>query len=762
MINDIYPKNNLEIPIIYADSSKYDPEQSKLSNYENVFVSKDRLKFESTEELKSVIKSLLFFPGEFRLNSASICLNYLAHTMTEQSKYNDLIESTYDYIEFWELEKEKCIKGVFLKDEHTHRMWYFPGEYYMWLNYLPIFNKEKRTITYPDIRDVQLFYSLFRFIAELENKHVVLVKKRQIASSYYHAAKLIQQLWFFSGVKLKLLSYNEHPGILGTWQYLEEYRDALNTHTGWLRQFNPDRKYNWIQKYEVVENGRKIQKGLKSEIMAKALSENPTSGVSGANTLVFYEEAGLSPTLDDTYEFMRPSLKEGEILTGQFIAAGSVGDLEQSKALKKYIYNPSLYDFAVMKHNMIDNNFTEYKETGCFIPQQWGMKPYIDEWGNSDVQNSLDRLFENRKQWSKKLTADEYAKRVSQEPISLEEAFDYKRDSIFPVIKIKKRIKEINDKIHHDDSYKTVELEYDTQGNIVVMNSNKQPIKEYPLSPTYKYKEGAIQVWEDPIKDLPFGSYIAGIDTVAIGKTEDSESLASIYIFRDEIHKHITEILYEDETNTNINSINKLKIIPSSLVCCWTGRFDNIEDTHRQMLKIIEWYKAIAIVEANQDNFIQYMIKNRKTKYLLRTSEFILFKEQENRFKRTNISYGWKNTGNFFREHMLPYFIQYMNEDSTSQSVDENDINSVTPGIRRIKDDMLLKETLYFEEGYNTDRIIAATSAIVYMYIQQANRGLIKQNEVINKTNIKGLDNYTLGRYKKQEKVFKSFFNKLR
>ncbi|GIU70361.1 MAG: hypothetical protein KatS3mg002_1597 [Candidatus Woesearchaeota archaeon] len=762
MINDIWPKNDLHIPIIYADSSKYDPDLSIKENYESIFLKSDRLKFKSKEELNSYINDLFFFPGQFRLNEATICINYNARIYNEYGRYNDLIESTFDYIEFWELEKEKCIKGVFLKDENTKRIWYFPGEYYMWLNFLPIFNKEKRTITFPDIRDVQLFYSLFRYIAELNNKHVVLVKKRQIASSYYHAAKLIQQLWFFSGVKLKLLSYNEHPGILGTWQYLEEYRDALNTNTGWIRHFNPDRKYNWIQKYEVIENGRKVQKGLKSEIMAKALSDNPTSGVSGANTIVFYEEAGLSPTLNDTYEFMRPSLKEGEILTGQFIAAGSVGDLEQCKALKKYIYNPELYDFAKMRHNMLDNNFTEYKETGCFIPQQWGMKPYIDEWGNSDVENAIDRLFENRKNWSNKLSADEYAKRVSQEPISLEEAFDYKRDSIFPVVKIKKRIKEINDNIYSSDKYKTVEIEYDTKGNIVIKNTNKPPIKEFPLSPTYAYKEGAIQVWEEPIKDLPFGTYIAGIDTVAIGKTEYSESLASIYVFRDEIHKHVTEIIYEDSTNSSVSRNNRLEIIPSSLVCCWTGRFDNIEDTHRQMLKILEWYNAIAVVEANQDNFIQYMIKNRKTKYLLRSNEFILFKEQDNRFKKTSNTYGWRNTGNFFREHMLPYLIQYMNEDSTSLATNEDDINAVISGIRRIKDEMLLKETLYFEEGYNTDRIIAATSAIVYMYILQANRGLIKQNEVVNKTNIKNVEDFKLWTYKKRVSYNKSFFNKLK
>jgi hypothetical protein len=41
------------------------------------------------------------------------------------------------------------------------------------------------------------------YLQNLIYKHVAILKKRQIASSYFHISKLINQLWFEAGVTLK-------------------------------------------------------------------------------------------------------------------------------------------------------------------------------------------------------------------------------------------------------------------------------------------------------------------------------------------------------------------------------------------------------------------------------------------------------------------------------------------------------------------------------------------------------------------------------
>ena len=61
-----------------------------------------------------------------------------------------------------------------------------------------------------------------------------------------------------------------------------------------------------------------------------SFQQSPVKGVGGPTTIFFYEESGDAPTLDQTMEFILPSMKSGDLITGQFIAAGSVGKLKDS------------------------------------------------------------------------------------------------------------------------------------------------------------------------------------------------------------------------------------------------------------------------------------------------------------------------------------------------------------------------------------------------------------------------------------------------
>jgi len=607
----------------------------------------------------------------------------------------------------------------------------------MWLNFLPIYNKEKKSITFPDVRDVQHYMALYRFIAELNNKNAVIVKKRQIASSYYHTALLINKLWFFQGSRLKLLSYVEIPNLKTSWGYIVQYRDFLNSNTAWIRPFSPDKVYHWIQQIEVKENGIRTLKGLKSELIGKALSDNPTGGVGGGTTYAFYEEAGIAPTLDITYSYMLPAMKEGNIITGQFIAAGSVGSMDQCKPLQKYIYLPEDNDFFPIENNYIDLERTMTKQTGCFIPQQWGMKPFIDEYGNSQVEEAIQYLLEQRQKWKKTLSDSEYQIRVSQEPICLEEVFNYKKSSRFPLSDIKKHILKLES---NPNRYKCYKLERDHNGKVIMIETNKKPILDYPHSPTLEDKEGCVQIFEPPRNELPFGTYIAGIDTVNVGNTTSSPSLASIYVMRDDIQIHYRE-----------NNEMRTKIEPSTLVCCWTGRFDELNKTNEQLLRILELYNAIGVVEQDVA-FTQYVIKHKKVKHLLREEQFVLYSEQFAKLKR-QYRYGWKNTGDIFNKHMIPYLIQYITEDFS----DTDDKGNTIPrfGIERIQDEMVFKELLYYEDGYNTDRVIALTSAITYLYISQTNKGITN----INKKEEKERTIWDIYRIKKNQQPIKSYFN---
>ena len=60
------------------------------------------------------------------------------------------------------------------------KTWILVREYYMWLNFLPIFNKEIQDFGFADTRDAQYHMALYELLAELNFKHVAILKKRQI------------------------------------------------------------------------------------------------------------------------------------------------------------------------------------------------------------------------------------------------------------------------------------------------------------------------------------------------------------------------------------------------------------------------------------------------------------------------------------------------------------------------------------------------------------------------------------------------------
>jgi hypothetical protein len=195
--------------------------------------------------------------------------------------------------------------------------WLIPRDYYMWVNFLPLYNKEIGKFGFPDIRDAQYHIALYEELAKESDKHCAIFKKRQIASSYYHAGKMINQYFFEEGAICKMAaSLKDYISEKGTWRFLEEYRNFLNQHTAWYRPSTPDKIFNWEQKIEVDEGGRKVDKGLKSVISGHVLDKDPSNGVGGPCTLFFHEEGGIAAKADQTLEYLLPALKSGMGYTG--------------------------------------------------------------------------------------------------------------------------------------------------------------------------------------------------------------------------------------------------------------------------------------------------------------------------------------------------------------------------------------------------------------------------------------------------------------
>jgi hypothetical protein len=670
--------------------------------------------FYTREEFRDFLLSIFKEPGKYEFNETSKIFNEEGRKFQKQGYYCAAPVKTKDFIAYWNDQKAKCRNGIIIKD--AGKAWYVSRDYYMWLNFLPIYDKEEKRFDFAKVRDAQYHMALYEHLAEMHWKHAIILKKRQIASSYFHMAKLINQYWFEEGAVLKIgASLKDYINEKGSWKFLNEYKNFLNEHTAWYRPAEPDKVGAWQQQIKVRIGGRDTYKGLKSTINLYSFEKDPTHGVGGPVTYFFHEEAGIAPKMDDTYGFMKPALKSGHMITGQFIAAGSVGDLDQCEPMKEYIMHPEENGFYGVESNLVDKDGT-IGITGLFIPEQWSMPPYIDQWGNSKVEEALEALEKEFDKMKKDLDPAAYQLTVSQQPRCIEEAFATRKVSVFPPHLVAKQMQRIQDKEY---PVEYLELSRNAEGKIIDKPSRKIPIMEFPISKKTEDKEGVLCIYERPHKDPPFGMYYASVDPVGEGKTTTSESLCSIYVYKNPV-----EVIKDDGNGMVKNEIERDMIVAS-----WCGRFDDLNKTHERLELLIEWYNAWTVVENNVALFIQYMISKRKQRYLV-PKDMILFLKDIGANRNVFQEYGWKNVGTLFKGNVLSYGIEFLKEELDHETKENGDIVKTVYGVERIPDIMLLREMQAYRDGLNVDRLVAFCALIAFAKVQQSNRGLTKRVEV--------------------------------
>lgn len=667
--------------------------------------------FESRDEWRDFLFSIFREPGKYEFNEVTNEI-FIAESrkFRETKVYCTAPFKSRDFINYWDDQKNKCRLGVLIKSDN--KTWYLTRDYYMWLNFLPIFDKEQQKFDFAQIRDAQYHMALYEVLAELFYLHAAILKKRQIASSYFHAGKLINQLWFEAGVTLKMgASLKDYINEKGTWKFLNEYAAFLNEHTAWYRPMSPDKVMMWQQKIEVRKGDRKAEVGLKGTLQGMSFDKDPTNGVGGPVKYFFHEEAGIAPKMNTTFGYIKPALKSGMITTGLFIAAGSVGDLDQCEPLKKMILDPEANDIYSVETDLLDEQGT-LGRSGLFIPEQWSMPPYIDDYGNSLVEEALQALDDYFEKIKKSMDPEDYQLEISQHPRNIAEAFKHRKISKFPSHLVTAQIRRIEDKEY---AYEYLDISRDDTGKIKVKDSNKLPISEFPISKKTEDKTGCLVVWERPIKDPVYGQYYASIDPVAEGKTTTSDSLCSIYVMKApvEVTKHTA-----GESETYIEQ--------DKIVAAWCGRFDDIKQTHERLEMIIEWYNAQTVIENNISLFILYMISRKRQRYLVPKNQIMFLKDlgaNANVFQE----YGWRNTGVLFKHHLLSYVIEYCKEELDTVTKPDGTIVRTTYGVERIPDIMLLKEMHAYVDGLNVDRLVAFSAMVAFMRIQQANIGYAKR-----------------------------------
>jgi len=660
-------------------------------------------KFADRTEFRDFVKSLFKEPGQYNFDQTAFEFNKHARKFNKDKLFCEAPEGSQDYIEYWDSEKEKCRKGVIYRNDKGDT-WYLPRYYYHWINFLRIYFKVAKRFDFAEIRDVHYHIALYEILAELHDKNIVGLKKRQVAWTYFHMARIYNKYLFEEGFVGKIGASDKKyiNATNGCWKFLNEYHNFTNKETAWGCTNLPDKEFSWQQKVETkTPDGRKVQIGTMATISGISLDKDPISGVGGATDEFDYEEGGVAATADTTYGYMRQAMREGALTSGIFVIGGSVGDLSQCGPLKEFLLHPVENDFYPTYNNLIDENGTE-GQTGLFIPEQWSMPPFIDNYGNSKVQEALSYLNIEYERIKKEKSVEAYQLEVSQRPRNIKEAFAIRTISIFPPKYTNRQVKRIED---GDIYLKYVDLERTAENEIITKKAEREPM-QYPSSMKLDDKRGCVVIHQHPGKNPDWLTYYWSADPVETGVTKTSESLAAIYIYMNPVE--VVRIDAEGESKTFIEG--------NKLVAEWVGRYDDVNDTNEQMSMLIEYYNAYGISEKNKPSLNTYMMLKKRTRHLAPSDEMIFDAESATNPSR---HYGWTNTTGTWKK-ILQYGVESLSEELETECDEEGKIIKVRYGVERIPFIWLLKEMQQYQAGGNYDRIIAYCALIAFAKIQQS------------------------------------------
>lgn len=232
----------------------------------------------------------------------------------ENGYYTDLIEDTKDWDDFWDEEERRIQEGLWIDG------FYIPGLYYFYLNYLPIYRKQDNTYDFPDIYDMDYHTFLCLEHAVFLKLDFVVMKKRQAGFSLKFCAPLVRELFFSRGSPNYIATYEEAQ-VLKTWtEIIDPYKEHMNAHTPWYRDFNPSKPLNWRTAKEVIdEYGRKLIKGRKNTLKGLILSKSASKGVGGGAKWIFGDESGVNPVLSKFKGYINSMMTYGNVKTGTVI-----------------------------------------------------------------------------------------------------------------------------------------------------------------------------------------------------------------------------------------------------------------------------------------------------------------------------------------------------------------------------------------------------------------------------------------------------------
>ena len=522
------------------------------------------------------------------------------------------------WYEYWNDRRNRIING------YTSQGVKITGDHYFYLNFCPIMKtedttskKSKKVRDFPDFWDGDYEYFWTREIARkgivdsldlneewehfqtvhtdskekalelkryLETLHLqvkiepdyllggwnlIVGKSRRKGYSYKNAAigaknyfTVPESLTIYGAYEKKFLT-----GPKAIFPMVLAYVNFINDNTAWAMPSDfANTKEQKRASYKEYKNGVELEKGFKSELGIATFKDNPDA-VRGRDLLdLYFEESGAFGTpglLKSSYAASEDCVKDGEIKTGMITVFGTSGDMEGGTAdYAEMFNNPKRFSMLPME-NIWEEDERIKGSVGFFHPVNWNLPGFMDEQGNSFVDEAKKHMLNERERLIEHgATSLDLQQKMQEKPLNPREAFSYTNINIFPTLELQRQKDIIIANNWQKLKGQPVILYRDPETNKVV----SEPDLKNKLNPITTLEhvgsvEGCPVIYEYPVSGAPRGLYKIGYDPV---RQDEGTSLASITVYKSTmIGEHTKEMVVAEyigrkETPDDVHLIAEL------------------------------------------------------------------------------------------------------------------------------------------------------------------------------------------------------------
>jgi hypothetical protein len=361
------------------------------------------------------------------------------------------------------------------------------------------------------------------------------------------------------------------------------------SYMGTLNISNEKNPYRYVYKHQKGKTW--VTGGTRTAIVHGSYESNSQVFVGQLSPCGIEDEVGINPKLRECLKHDEPiyTLKEKE---GICIKSGTGGEMKYAFESKVVFYDPHTYQFFATPNHWENEN----QDICTFIPSYYTDNSFRDPNGNQNIELAYEQELLERKRLAESNNTSALDGYIINRPLIPSEIFLSPETNIFPVTLIKEHMQDME----LNKTFKTIasigHLTYTDPDKMQVKWTNYEDTTTKPIL-TWDFKkhegnlESSIVIFEHPPAIIPnptFGQSMYKIGYDPVNDDFGGTSLASIYVFK------------------SVSADNWNSGVQNTIVACYNGRYDSVDDIHDIAIKLAIYYNAKILPETNLPDFVRY------------------------------------------------------------------------------------------------------------------------------------------------------------